>query len=124
MTDGEVIAKSERISVLMDCGGYLIRSSGARNRSVRSPDGLVFGSVWVPRPRLLRRDATQRPTFARPRSCQLTAARTATMADLVRSGRGGVPLLVAIYLGLRSAALPMRRKMPPSPVLPLLLSAT
>ena len=50
---------------------------------------------------LLRRDATQRPTFARPRSCQLAAARTATMADLVRSGRGGVPLLVAIYLGLR-----------------------
>ena len=51
--------------------------------------------------RLLRRDATQRPTFARLRSCQLAAARTATMADLVRSGRGGVPLLVAIYLGLR-----------------------
>jgi hypothetical protein len=79
----------------------LIAWLGARNRSVRSPDWLVFGSVWVPRPRLLRRDATQRPTFARPRSCQLAAARTATMADLVRSGRGGVPLLVAIYLGLR-----------------------
>jgi len=54
-----------------------------------------------PRARLLRRGATQRPTFARPRSCQLAAARTATMSDLRRSSLGDVPLLVAIYLGLR-----------------------
>src|SRR3954469_24676132 len=51
-------------------------------------DRLCHGlwQVWVPRPRLFRRDATQRPTFARLQSCQLAAARTASMADLVRSG--------------------------------------
>jgi hypothetical protein len=45
---------------------------------------------------LIRRDATPKLTCAGPRSCRRAAARTATMVDLARSGRGGVPLLVGL----------------------------